>query len=74
MSEIMAPSSPKPERLTRTQRELSVFEPEFCPNCGRGFDHQYKGVKKLTPGHDEQCRWSTFCGYCGAIYTVEIEP
>jgi hypothetical protein len=60
------------EELTRTQKELGRFEPEFCANCGREFENG--DVKKQKPRHDEQLRWQTFCGYCGAIYTVEIEP
>ena len=56
----------------RTQRELSVYSPDFCPNCSVPFEG--KDVKELEPENNEHVRWSTFCGYCGAIYTIEIAP
>lgn len=58
---------------TRIQNELARFIPAYCANCGRICDR--KDVKELeTVEHDEQVAWSTFCGYCGAIYRVEIAP
>lgn len=59
---------------TETQKELSAYAPIFCCNCGLAFDGKYTDVKELPPENAEQVRWYTFCGYCGAIYTVEIEP
>jgi len=50
-------------------RQLAQLEPEFCPNCGKEVDKP----KRLKPERERQIRWQTFCGYCGAIYSIEVE-
>lgn len=54
------------------RKQLYRLEPEYCANCGR--DLERKDVKEMKPHHAKQIRWQTFCGYCGAIYVVEVEP
>jgi ribosomal protein S27AE len=56
---------------SRIQKELEQFPPQYCPNCGGEF--LAGQVKNLPTENNEQVRWSTFCGFCGGIYTVEIE-
>jgi hypothetical protein len=51
--------------------QLRQFEPEHCPNCAG--QYQRKDVKELPAEHDDQIRWHCFCGWCGGIYTIEIE-
>jgi hypothetical protein len=51
-------------------RQLMRLEPEFCPNCSREVDKP----KRLEPEHKLKVCWQTFCGYCGAIYRIEVEP
>ena len=53
-------------------QELRALAPEHCPYCAGAY--LPKDVKELTPEHGEQVRWSCFCGWCGAIYTIEVEP
>lgn len=57
--------------MTELERQLI---PARCPNCGSLYEASEKDVKKLEPEHAEQIRWHCFCGMCGAIYTIEVEP
>jgi hypothetical protein len=55
-------------------KELEKLEPYCCPNCAQKYSAVEKDVKRLEPENAEQLRWHCFCGACGAIYVIEVEP
>ena len=46
--------------------QMKRLEPQHCPLCTRSYED--KDVKLVG-----QIKWHCFCGYCGAIYFIEVE-
>lgn len=57
---------------TETEKNLLRLSPEFCPNCGRHL--AVNGIRELPQEISDQLRWFVECRFCGAGYTIEVEP